>query len=64
MAEWDTSNAKGEMLEVARAWLILLPNGWDLWDPKAAEPTLGKSQVVSFVPFHLAGFGVPTHPFV
>lgn len=25
MAEWDTSKAEGEMLEVARAWLILSP---------------------------------------
>ena len=29
-----------------------------------SEPTLVESQLVSFVPFHLAGFGVPVHPFM
>ena len=37
---------------------------WDLSDPEAVEPAPGESQVVSFVPFHHAGFGVPAHPFV
>jgi hypothetical protein len=49
------------MLEVAQAWLILPPSGWDLLDSVALEPTLGESQVVSFILFHLTGFGVPTH---
>ena len=64
MAEWDTSKAESEMLEVARAWLILRPTGWDLPNLEAAEPAPGESQVVFFVPLHLAGFGVPAHPFV
>ena len=64
MVEWDTSKAKGEMLEVAWAWLILLPYGWDLPNLEASEPALGESHVVSFVPFHLTGFGVPAHLFV
>jgi hypothetical protein len=61
MAEWDTSKVKGEMSEVAQAWLILSPSGWDLLDPEASEPMLGESRVVSFVPFHLSGLGVPAH---
>jgi hypothetical protein len=63
MAEWDTSKVEGEMLEleVAQAWLILSPSGWDLPDPEASEPMPEESQVVSFVPFHLIGFGVPAH---
>jgi hypothetical protein len=43
------------MLEMARAWLILPPSGWDFPDPEAMEPTPSESQVVSFVPFHLVG---------
>ncbi|CAD6214984.1 unnamed protein product [Miscanthus lutarioriparius] len=35
MAEWDTSKADGEILEVAQAWLILPPTGWDLPDPES-----------------------------
>lgn len=64
MAEWDTSKAEGEMLEVAWAWLILPPSRWDLPDLEVSEPVLGESQVVSFFPFHHAGFGVPAQPFV
>jgi hypothetical protein len=52
------------MLEVDRAWLILPPSGWDLLNPKASKPVAGESQVVSFVPLHLARFGVPVHLFV
>ena len=43
MAEWDTSKAKGEMLEVARAWLILPPTRWDLPDPGVTKPVPGES---------------------
>jgi hypothetical protein len=64
MAEWDTSKAKGEMLEVARAWLLLPPTEWDLPDPGAMEPVLGESQVISFIPFHFIRFRVPVHLFV
>ena len=38
MVEWDTSKAEGEMLELARARMILPPTGWDLPDPGAVEP--------------------------
>ena len=61
MVEWDTSRAEGEMLEV---WLLLPSSGCDLPDPEVAKPASGESRVISFVPFHPAGFGVPTHPFV
>jgi hypothetical protein len=61
MAEWDTSKAEGEMLEMARAWLILPPSRWDQPDLEATKPTPRESQVVSFIPFHLTGFGVPAH---
>ena len=64
MAEWDTSKAEGEMLEVARAWLILPSSRWDLSNPEALESASGESQVIYFIPFHLARFRVPTHPFV
>ena len=64
MVDWDTSRVKSEMLEVARALPILPSSGWDLLDPKALEPTPRESHVISFIPFHLAGFGVPMHPFV
>ncbi|CAD6265834.1 unnamed protein product [Miscanthus lutarioriparius] len=65
MAEWDTLKAEGDMLEVARACLILPSSRWDLPNPVASEPASGESQVVvSFVPFYLAGFGVPVHLFV
>jgi hypothetical protein len=59
MVEWDTPKAKGEMLEVAWAWLILPPIGWDVSDLEAAESTPGESQVISFVLFYLASFKVP-----
>ena len=42
MAEWDTSKAKGKMLEVAQAWLILPPSGWDLPNLEASEPAPGE----------------------
>jgi hypothetical protein len=40
------------------------PYGWDLLDLKVSKPALGESLVISFIPFHLAGFGVPAHLFV
>lgn len=46
MVEWDSSKAEREMLEMARAWLILPPttgDGWDLLDLEAMEPMLGES---------------------
>ena len=55
--EWDSSKAKGKMLEVAWAWLILpsaTGDGWDLLDLEVTKPTPGESQVVSIIPFHLA----------
>lgn len=53
MAELDLSKAKGEMLEVARAWWILPPTKGvrrDLLDPESMELVPVASQVVSFVP--------------
>jgi hypothetical protein len=64
MVEWDTSKSEGEMLEVARAMLILPSSGWDLLDPEVSVPAPGESHVVSFVFFHLIRFRVPVHPFV
>jgi hypothetical protein len=52
------------MLEMALVWIILPPSRWDLPDSEAMEPALGESQVISFIPFYLVGFGVPMHPFV
>ena len=52
------------MLEVAWAWLILPPSGWDLLDLEASEPMPNESQVISFIMFHLARFRVPAHPFM
>ena len=64
MVEWDSLKDEGKMLEMAQAWLILPPIGWDLPEPEATEPVPGELQVISFVPFHLARLGVPAHPFV
>ena len=43
MAEWVTSKAEGEMLEVAWAWLILPSSDWDLLNLEALEPAPGES---------------------
>jgi hypothetical protein len=64
MVELDTLKAEGKMLEVAQAWLILPSFGWDLPNLEASELVLEESQVVSLIPFYLAGFRVFAHPFV
>ena len=55
-AEFDQLRERGMILEVAEELR------WRVPMRSKVEPMPKEIEVASFVPFHLLGFGLPTHP--
>ena len=55
-AEFDQLRERGVILEAIEEL------GWRVPMRSEVEPRPKENEVISFIPFHLLGFGLPAHP--
>ena len=67
MMDWRASKVDAQKISLLVQFWIDNSLGklrWSLLGPKEETPRPTASEVMSFVPSHLAGFRIPTHPFL
>ena len=66
MAEWTRSSIDRAEFDQLRERRVIPEAteelGWGVLARSEVEPRPKENEVVSFVPFHLLGFGLPAHP--
>ena len=66
MGEWSRSSVDRAEFDQLRERRVILEAteelGWRVPTRSEVEPRPKENEVVSFIPFHLLGFGLPAHP--